>query len=188
MTKTKLPPAEIVIRRYSEIAPSPALEAGLDAVFFEASNVKSFSDVAARRTFRERWLGRYLVHDPDLAFVAVSQSGSVLGYVVGSLKDPAFEPRFSDIPYFKVFNILTRQFPAHLHVNLAPDARNSGLGSDLVRRFISEAEKAAAPGVHVVTSRGARNVAFYNRNGFHEAGSFAEGGREIVFLARACAP
>ena len=188
MTDTIQPSAAIAIRRYLEVGPSPALDAGLDAIFFESSNVKSFANDAARAQFRERWLGRYLVHDPKWAFVAVSNSSDVLGYVVGSLDDPALSPRFSDIPYFAAFKNLTRQYPAHLHVNLASHARNSGLGSQLVARFISDAAKAGAAGVHVVTSRDARNAGFYNRNGFHEAGSNGDGGRDIVFLARALNP
>ena len=175
---------DATIQRYADLVHSAALEAGIDAVFFEASNVKTFASDQARAEFRERWLGRYLVHDRHLAFVALSKSGEVLGYVAGSLDDPAQAARFSDIGYFAAFKDLTRCYPAHLHVNLRAIARNAGLGSALVAGFVAEAEAAGVPGVHVVTGRGARNIAFYNRNGFLEAGSDGDNGRAVVFLAR----
>ncbi len=174
----------IAIKRYLDLAPSPPLQAGLDAVFFDASNVKSFASDNARAQFRQRWLGRYLEHDPDFAYVAVGPSGDVAGYLVGALDDPALEPRFSDIAYFADFKHLTVKFPAHLHVNLAADARGSGIGRALVQRFVEDARRAGTPGVHVVTSQGARNVGFYARNGFHQAGVAGEPPTVRVFLAQ----
>lgn len=178
-----MPPA-VVIHRLSDSPNRAALLPGIDGVFFDASNTKTFADAASRAAFRERWLGRYLRHDPQWFYVALAGDGSVAGYLAGSLDDPASAARFSDIGYFAVWQDLTRQFPAHLHVNLAPQYRGSGAGTELVRRFAGDASKAGAPGVHVVTSRGARNVQFYERNGFAEHGAYGEGARELVFLGR----
>ena len=175
---------EITIHRFAELDATPALIAGLDAVFFDASNTKTFDSEAARAAFRERWLGRYLTHDARFAFVAIAAEERVAGYVVGSVDDPALTPRFADTPYFAVFKDLTAAFPAHLHVNLRPEFRGQGVGGNLIERFAHEARSAGAPGLHVVTSRAARNVAFYARKGFHEAGAAGEGAGEIVFLAR----
>ena len=180
--------ATIAIKRYLDLAPSLALQAGLDAVFFDASNVKSFASDAARAQFRQRWLGRYLEHDPKFAYVAVGPSGDVVGYLVGALDDPALSARFSDVAYFAEFKHLTAEFPAQLHVNLAAPARGSGLGSALVQRFVEDARWAGAPGVHVVTSQGARNVGFYARNGFHQAGLAGEPPAARVFLAQRLGP
>ena len=172
------------IRRYADVAGAPGLRAALDAIFFEASNTKSFASEEARVVFRERWLGKYLTHDPDWAYVAQRTDGHIAGYLAGSLSDPALTPRFSEIPYFAAFKDLTRRYPAHLHVNLAGGQRSQGIGSALVERFVRDASDAGAPGVHVVTSRGARNVGFYARNSFLEVGAHGEGAREIVFLGR----
>ena len=178
----------IAIKRYLDLAPSPALEAGLDAVFFDASSVTSFASDGGRAQFRNRWLGRYLDHDPDFAYVAVMPNGDVAGYLAGALEDPATATRFSDIAYFAGFKHLTAEFPAHLHVNLAASARGFGVGSALVQRFIQDARRAGAPGVHVVTSQGARNVAFYARNGFVQAGVAGEPPAARVFLAKRLSP
>ena len=175
----------IQIYRYQDLGTDPALTAGIDHVFFESSTTQEFADDASRAAFRERWLGRYLTHDIAWAYVALAGDTTVAGYLVASLDDPARTARFTDIPYFAHFADLTKQYPAHLHVNLSPAFRNRGLGGELIERFTSDAGKAGAPGVHVVTSRGARNVAFYNRNGFTEAGAHGTGGCDVVFLARA---
>ena len=175
----------IQIHSFRDLEKDPTLARGIDRVFFEASNTKEFADDAARAAFRERWLGRYLTHDPAWAYVALDSDMTVAGYLVASLDDPATAPRFADIAYFSHFAHLTKAFPAHLHVNLSAAFRNRGIGGALIERFAVDARRAGAPGVHVVTSRGARNIAFYNRNGFKEAGVHGTGGREVVFLARA---
>jgi GNAT superfamily N-acetyltransferase len=159
------------------------LAAGLDQIFFEASNVKSFAGDLERAAFRERWLGRYLNRDPQLAFIALEGGKEVAGYIVGALKDPASSADFSDIWYFRQFAALTQRYPAHLHINLAPRHRNKGLGGALIARFVSEVRAAGTPGVHVVTGEGARNIGFYARNGFHQAGWAQQGAARVVFLA-----
>lgn len=144
------------------------LQAGLDAIFFEASNTKTFASQEARRAFRERWLGRYLSHDPQWAYVALD-GDEVAGYLVGCIDDPARAQRFCDLDDFARFAPLTAIYPAHLHINIAHNHRGRGIGAALIARFAAEAAQAGAPGMHVVTSRGARNVSFYERCGFREA-------------------
>ena len=172
------------IYRLTDLKRDSGLMAGIDNIFFQSSNTQTFSSEAAREAFRERWLGRYLTHDFAWAYVALSSGATVAGYLVASLDDPARTPRFADVPYFFRFADLTKTYPAHLHVNLDPAFRNRGIGASLIARFTTDARDAGAPGVHVVTSRGARNVAFYNRHGFTEAGADGIGEREVVFLAR----
>lgn len=173
------------IHRYRDLPHDAALAAGLDAVFFESSNTKTFESAAQRAVFRERWLGRYMAFYPDWFYVARDGRGAVAGYLAGALDDPASSPRFADIPYVSTFAPLTARFPGHLHVNLAPAYRGAGAGAALVERFAHDARAAGCPGMHVVTSRGARNVAFYARCGFAERGATGEGARSVVFLARA---
>ncbi len=169
---------------YVEVATREAIASDLDAIFYEASNTKSFTSDAERAAFRDRWLGRYLEHDPAYAQVALDPSGAIVGYVVGALDDPARASRFADIGYFATFSKLTMHYPAHLHVNVAPDFRNRGVGADLVRRFIACARAAGSPGVHVVTGASARNVPFYRGLSFAEVGRTGEGAGEVVFLAQ----
>lgn len=167
------------------------IEPGLDAIFFEASGTKTFADAAVRSAFRERWLGRYLSNDPDWAYVVLAADGpgqrhstAPVGYLTGCLEDPATTPRFADIAYFRQIGHLTARYPAHLHINFAPEARSMGLGSRLIARFAEDTTAAGAIGMHVVTGRGMRNVDFYLSNGFREAGAISWNDRDLVFLAR----
>lgn len=179
----------IDVCRWSEIAASDELVAALDHIFYEASATKSFASPEVRAAFRERWLGRYLVHEPHLAFLAFTGSGHspdvLAGYVVGALEDPARSERFADIGYFASLADLTRRFPAHLHINLAPHARGRGWGGILIERFVAAARASGSAGVHVVTGAASRNTGFYKRNGFTCEHRFNWGGGEQVFLGRA---
>jgi GNAT superfamily N-acetyltransferase len=174
----------IAIRRWADLPDPERYLPALDAIFFEASATKSFASDEDRAAFRERWLGRYLVHDPGFAYLAIAADGTLAGYLAGAIDDPARAPRFSDIGYNKDFAPLTAAYPAHLHVNLSPAYRNGGIGAALVAAFAADAARAGAKGVHVVTGAGSRNVGFYARNGFAELARSAFNGHEVVFLGR----
>lgn len=156
----------------------------LDAIFFEASATRSFPNAEVQAAFRKRWLGNYLEHRREHGFIALTADGDVAGYLVGSLEDPANDPLQADIGYFSSLAPLTRRYPAHLHVNLAPERRSMGLGARLVEAFCAHAAAQGAPGVHVVTGEGMRNVGFYRRLGFEEVAGFGWNGRPLVMLAR----
>lgn len=175
---------DISIRRWAGVADKERLIPALDAIFFEASATKSFAGEAERQTFRERWLGRYLKHDAAWAYVAVDSDGVVAGYLVGSVNEPAAAARFDDIGRFEDCAALAAQYPAHLHVNLAPQYRNCGIGSELIAAFAADAAASGAPGVHVITGANSRNVAFYERNGFRALARASFNGHAIVCLGR----
>lgn len=177
----------VAIRRWVEVTDRERLIAEIDKIFFEASATKSFETAAHREAFRERWLHRYLTGFPEEAFLALAPGGTIAGYLVGSLDDPAATAAFADIGYYSSFAALTARYPAQLHVNLAPQWREQGIGARLVAEFTGHARSQGAPGVHVVTARGMRNARFYLRNGFHEAGALPWNDRELLFLARSLA-
>jgi GNAT superfamily N-acetyltransferase len=156
----------------------------LDRIFFESSHTKSFPSEEARQVFRQRWLGRFLSHYPEWAYLAIAPSGDLAGYLVASTDDPAHSSLFEDIGYFRDLTALTAAFPAQLHVNLAPQYRGAGWGSKLIDALVSDLRSAGISGVHVVTSRGDRNARFYEANSFREMAAFTWRGRELVFLAR----
>lgn len=162
----------------------PHLLAQVDAIFLETS-VRPPPPGPERDAFRERWLGRYLLGGTDVVLLALASEDTVAGYLVGALEDPALQQRFADIGYFRTdFVDLTRRFPAHLHINLTARFRNQGIGARLIEAFADAARRAGAPGMHVVTGRGMRNVRFYQRCGFTERGSAMRDGGGAVFLGR----
>lgn len=175
-------PASVV--RLTGLPDWPHRLSELDPIFYEASLTKSFVDAAARAAFRERWLGRYLDRWPNLAHVASTSGGRIVGYIVGAHADPARDPAFGDIGVYRELAHLTPQYPAHLHINLAPDTRNQGIGSRLIADFLSDARADGLPGAHLVTGRDSRNRSFYARNGFDCLAEITWGGTPIVMLGR----
>jgi ribosomal protein S18 acetylase RimI-like enzyme len=160
--------AFISIRRYLDVPDHAKLGDAIDAIFFEASNTKSFASAAARATFRERWLGRYLRDDPQFVYLAMNDSNEVAGYLVGAIAGPASAARFADDGYPAAFRAASKRYPAHLHVNLAPAYRGYGIGGQLIDAFVADARSVGASGAHVITSAASDNVRFYIRNGFVE--------------------
>lgn len=172
--------------RIEKLADLPAAEHPievLDRIFFEASTVKTFASPEAKAEFRERWLGRYLTHDVAHCFIARTDAGETIGYVVGSIEDPAKTPRFADVGYFSLIAPLTSRYPAHLHINLAPAWRSRGIGRIMIEVFKAHAAAHGRKGLHVVTGFGVRNVGFYLRNGFRETARFEWQSRPLVMLS-----
>ena len=166
--------------------PAPWLEQ-VEAIFFEASG-RSFAPGSERDAFRQRWLGRYLEHEADRVVLALT-GDSVAGYLVGSLDNPSQQPRFSDLDYYRVdFAAFCQDFPAHLHINLAPAFRSRGIGQQLIDAFSSAAAAVGRKGVHVVTGKGMRNVRFYEKCGFATIGAARWNARDVVFLGKELRP
>lgn len=178
---------DVEIRRWDALASSARrdrLIRELDHIFFSSSARQTFADAAEKAAFRERWLGRYLLHHPQQALVALDPEGRAIGYVIGSLDDPARDPLFADIAALQHFRALTARYPAQLHINVDADWRGRGVGAELITAFSDMARAAGAPGVHAITARGMRNVGFYLAHGFLERGAAVIEEHEILFLGR----
>jgi GNAT superfamily N-acetyltransferase len=167
-----------------EVALTHAVIQELDSIFYEASGTQTFASPEDRAAFRELWLGSYLTFDRNDAFLALDQAGMVVGYVIGTLGDPALNPRYADLGYFRDFAALTPHYPAHLHINIAAQHRSQGIGARLVDAFADHAAAAGCPGLHVVTGAGLRNVSFYLRNGFQALAEAPWKTRTVVLLGR----
>lgn len=157
--------------------------AEIEQIFFETSGTRQFESGRERAAFRERWLGRYLSHHPGETFVAV-ETGGIVGYLAGCLTDPAKSPLFADISYFTTVAHLSKQFPAHLHINVTARCRGQGIGARLIEAFARHAADAGVPGMHVVTGEGARNNRFYLAQGFERLCTTVWNGNRIAFLGR----
>jgi len=177
-------PGEEAIVRLTDLAGWRDLTAALDPIFFEASLTKSFTDANARAAFRERWLGRFLDLWPELAHIAIGPEGTPVGYIVGTHVDASRDERFSDIGFYRHLAHLTSGYPAHLHINLASEARNRGVGSRLIGAFEEDARNAGLPGLHLVTGRDSKNRSFYARNGYTPLIEMDWGGTPIVMLGK----
>ncbi len=178
---------EISIFLWQEVRDKALTRDQLDEIFFEASATRSFQDLSSRRAFRERWLGRYLENFSENFYVAQvgceeDKSLEVAGYLAGCLVDPRDTDLFSDMSCFSDFSEHLEEYPAHLHINLAPAYRGAGLGARLMKVFLRDVKKSGLCGAHVVTGAASRNVSFYLGCGFQKIASSQDEDNGNVFL------
>jgi GNAT superfamily N-acetyltransferase len=139
---------------------------------------------AARAAFFDRWAGGYLERWPELTLVHGADGQSIDGYLVGCADSGAASHLFDDQFYYRAFAAHYRAFPAHFHINVAPGARNRGVGAALLEAFAALCRDRGCSGVHLVTGARARNRAFYSRNGFEEVDRSRVEGDNLVLLGR----
>lgn len=160
------------IHKADELADFTSHLGEIDKIFFESSAKQDFSSSQEKESFRERSLGRYIANHRGSFFVALDESDRVIGYLAGCLKNPTELVHFNDIEYFQTIGDICREYPAHLHINVAPQWRNHGLGAALVERFALWASLHSVEGIHLVTSSTSRSIPFYRRSGFRELRTF----------------
>ena len=142
----------------------------------------------------EIFCGPYVDLEPDLAFV-VDDGERVIGYAFGTADTRAFVERYraAVLPGFvKRFGDLEGksaderemtelglnpdrmiaphldEYPAHLHIDLLPQARGQGVGRRLIETLLDEFAARGATGVHLdMDPANADAGAFYARLGFH---------------------
>ena len=140
----------------------------IEKIFFQTSSVQTFTTPQLREDFINRWLSPYLKLDSQSSvWVAVdSEQDEILGYLTGHF-DTSFYRVAHDHASLSLFADLHLDFPAHLHINMAPGHQGKGVGGALIRAYIEEVRGAGCCGVHLVTSPKARNTSFYRKTGFN---------------------
>ena len=136
-----------------------------EKIFFESSSKTHFTSDDERAQFRYRYFGIYL-QSPQHFFVAL-RNNEILGYLAGSADTNALH--FQLHPYLEAFRSTIEHFPSHLHINLSEKARGLGIGSKLIQTFENHLQFIDSKGVHLITSHGARNVSFYQKNDYRLA-------------------
>ena len=142
----------------------------------------------------DNFLEPYVTLAPDTAWT-VEQDGRPVGYLVATLDTEAFAARWREewTPVFAfrhsrvaedpaeqwlhdfgydpswMLGPQVEAFPAHLHIDLLPEAQGSGYGRGLMRRLGLAAVAAGVPGIHLGMARdNLPALAFYRRLGFRE--------------------
>lgn len=156
-----------------------------------ASGADATDQFADPRLLGEVYAGPYLRFAPDLAFVLDGGPGGVVGYVLGAADTAAFEeelerswwpglrrryPRGTfpeGSPDAGVVGLihepprapaeLLADYPAHLHVDLLPEAQGGGNGRRLIETLLDALRSRGVAGVHLGVA--ADNV---NAQGFYE--------------------
>lgn len=164
-----------------------------------------------RNLIGDVWAGPYLANAPELAFVAEDPAGRVVGYILGVRDTrgfeaaceiswwPALRARHAEPttppaewgpadrlrhlvhhPPHAPEDVLEGR-PAHLHLDLAPEAQGSGHGMRLLDTFLDALRATGTPGVHLgVAPDNPRARRFWVRGGFCEVAE-APG---VVFMGR----
>lgn len=146
------------------------------------------------RLLGEIYLGAYLAFEPELAFVVTSDDDQPRGYVLGTADTAAFEdrlerewwptlreryPRDSVAPDSPDANLVRQihaprrtddpwlsEYPAHLHVDLLPEAQGGGNGRRLLETLFDALRARAVPGVHLgVSDTNTSAIGFYEHLG-----------------------
>lgn len=156
-----------------------------------------FGDSAARyfpaqRLFALLWVGPYFRGAGQAGCVA-EQGGRVVGYVLGAPEPglyrralwrvisagfwrarPTLSPLFRCLTYvgraarFPSVHADWAAYPAHLHLNLLPEARGHHLGERLLRTHLAALTDAGIPGVQLSTTTENRAaLGLYRKLGFH---------------------
>lgn len=141
------------------------------------------------------YLRPYLAYSPELALVLTDDADEAVGYVVGVADTAAFEAwcetswwpplreRFplgdpetpaADARLVERLHhpsredpVLTAPYPAHLHVDLLPQAQGGGHGRRLLEAFFEALRARDIPGVHLgVGAANTRARGFYEHLGF----------------------
>ena len=136
----------------------------------------------------------YAVLEPDLCFVLTRQD-TPCGYMLGTRDTAAFYARcerewFPDLrrryplpeasdhsPDAQIIRLFHARhegdpelagYPAHLHIDLLPEAQGQGCGRRLMDTFLARLRALRVPAVHLhVGKRNTRAIGFYERVGFH---------------------
>lgn len=143
------------------------------------------------------WSVPYGRFEPDLAFV-LADGDSTIGYVLGAADTLAFRRRLEAewwpwvreqvggmvasrrLDGLALSRIakpdtgrpwLQQDYPAHLHINLLPQAQSAGWGKRMIETELDALRARGVPGVHLgVMPDNERAMGFYRRLGFEVIG------------------
>lgn len=128
-------------------------------IFFKTSMVKAFSNHNEKEKFFHLWCGQYLNTCPTQFYLALKEK-KIIGYLAGHTNSRQALKEFK-IPGYEFFEKHYDKYPAHLHINCDANFQGKGVGTKLMEKFMTEVREKELPGVHIVTSIGAKNSGFY---------------------------
>ena len=153
--------ADVYLTPYMDLAPGSLLVAVKDGALVgyltgcpDSSQIPSESERISRAMRRHRLLCR-----PKPARFLLRAVLDVTIAVARLLRHPTAAD-FSD-----------PRWPAHLHLNVVPDVRGTGVAGTLMARWLDQLTRSASPGSHLQTLiENTRAVRFFERSGFSKQG------------------
>lgn len=153
-----------MLRRLSHIPnldERKALLAGVQRILVDCST-KSFASDGEKDAFYQKWVKVYEDHFPDLFWLEIENDKDVTGYLTVCPESQQALPLIQPlIRYYDLFSDHFSEFPAHLHINVAPGNQGKGIGRRLIEAAVDELVNRHIKGLHLITSPTANNVLFY---------------------------
>ena len=141
---------------------------GLKEIFFTTSSRQNFSNNGEKEQFFKKWTSLYIQYfKNEIFFIYEPEIKTYRAYLTGCFDSHQFlKLALEQHPDFATFSGYFKEFPAHLHINCAPEAQGKGYGRILISHYINQLKIKKIPGVHIVTSQQSSNVEFYKKIGF----------------------
>jgi ribosomal protein S18 acetylase RimI-like enzyme len=126
-----------------------------------------------------RGVGGYIVGAPDTRDFETRLEAEWWPGLRRFYNDPAGEPRAGWSPdqlmSYKIHhpdrtsNEIVAAYPSHLHINLLPHLRGTGIGRQLMERWLATIREMGSRGAHLaVGAANRRAIRFYRASGFQE--------------------
>ena len=151
--------------------------------------------VADPELFGHIYLAPYVVYEPDLCFT-LTHDGAPCGYVIGARNTAAFyarcerdwypalraryplrpvEDKSMDADFIRDIHQGFHEhpdltaYPAHLHIDLLPEAQGQGMGRRLIETLLDRLRELGVPAIHLgVGAKNPNAIRFYEHVGFHQ--------------------
>ncbi len=155
-------------------ADATAAQAACERIFWSTA-YNPPDEPEAQAAYLWRWCARYAARWPDWFICArvpdaraPSACSPIVGYIAGCPQPLPDHSRPFALDPTALFADQLIAFPAHLHINVAPSHQSTGIGALLIKALAEDlrARRPDLRGLNAITAHGARNQAFYARNGF----------------------
>jgi ribosomal protein S18 acetylase RimI-like enzyme len=154
-----------------------------------------------KESWADLWTSYYTDQEPESLHVA-TMDDAVVGYLAGCGNTAAMRPNTEELTktvirrYRLLFcpgtagflyrglldsirdreratgDFIDPRWPAHLHIDLLPAARGTGLGAALMERWLRQLREAASPGCYLLTLvENMRALRFFEKSGFRNHGN-----------------
>jgi ribosomal protein S18 acetylase RimI-like enzyme len=160
---------------------------GISEILFQTGFMGE--DLTLKGCFRDKKLFAlvntegYVRFETENGFIAQdTDTGNILGYIIGTDSTLRYEKKFASRMYFRVFlrlfsvtwwrytesfkmifywfftyetksiEHLYKEYPAHLHINIMPGYQRMGIGKKLIDMFLENMVSKGVVGVHLGTS------------------------------------
>lgn len=146
------------------------------------------TDEVLRNYILSAYCDYYIEHENENCFVLTDENDVAQGYILCASNYRKFRKEFS--PYLKkirktgsgnfvtslgevlITGILSKKYPAHLHIDLNKHCRNGGYGTKMIETLCNNLKENGVCGVMlIVASWNKKAIRFYERNGFRTLAS-----------------